>query len=102
MTDLSATLAAAEPPTDLSRPLQALWWLKKGALKTGPDWERAHAICQASEGEPAYDRVHALAHWIEGDRSNADYWYRRSGAARSGADPAEEWQAQVTDLGGQP
>ena len=89
-----------EPPASLSLPLQALWWLKKGDLATGPEWERAHAICQTAEGTPAYDRVHALAHWIEGDRPNSDYWYRRAGARREGADPAEEWERQAAALGG--
>jgi hypothetical protein len=27
--------------------------------------------------------VHALAHWIEGDAANADYWYRRVGGERA-------------------
>ncbi len=89
-----------EPPATLSPPLQALWWLKKGGLGPGPEWERAHDICQGAEGTPDYDRVHALAHWIEGDRSNSDYWYRRSGTHRRGDDIAAEWAHQVADLGG--
>lgn len=99
MRNLLDTLDAPEPPADLDRPLQALWWLRKGGLRTGPDWERAHEICQASEGVPAFDRVHALAHWIEGDRANSDYWYRRAGASRGGADPEAEWEHQVAALG---
>ncbi len=93
-------LDADVPPADLSPPLQALWWLRKGGLAPGPAWETAHEICQAAEGTPAYDRVHALAHWIEGDRANSDYWYRRAGTPRAGADPAAEWERQVADLGG--
>jgi hypothetical protein len=90
----------AAPPPDMDRALQALWWLRKGGLKTGPDWERAHEICQASEGVKAFDWIHALAHRIEGDASNADYWYRRAGENKVGADPAEEWDhiaARLTD-----
>lgn len=68
-----------EPPTDLSPPLQAVWWLRKGDLKLGPEWERAHTICQSAEGTSAYDWVHALCHLIEGDHGNADYWFRRAG-----------------------
>ncbi len=45
----------------------------------GPEWEKAHELCQMQEGDLAHDRVHALAHWIEGDESNASYWYRRTG-----------------------
>lgn len=89
-----------EPPAHLSAPLRALWWLKKGGLRPGPEWERAHEICQEAEGTPDYDRVHALAHWIEGDRANSDYWYRRAGARREGADPAAEWALQVAAHGG--
>ena len=65
------------PPPELSAPLQALWWLKKGALQMGPAWEKAHQLCQQDEGERAHDLVHALCHWIEGDVANRDYWYRR-------------------------
>lgn len=87
-----------QPPADLAPPLQALWWLKKGDLRTGPEWERAHAICQTAEGDKPYDWVHALAHWIEGDTSNANYWYRRVGEQRSGSDIAGEWQHIVAAL----
>ena len=73
----------ASPPANLSPPLQALWWLKKGGLVMGKEWEQAHAICQQDEGNPSYDIVHALAHWIEGDEANAAYWYRRVGAGRA-------------------
>jgi hypothetical protein len=68
---------SASAPADLSPPLQALWWLKQGGFKLGAEWEKAHAICQTAEGTREYDLVHALAHWIEGDIGNRDYWYRR-------------------------
>jgi hypothetical protein len=41
--------------------------------------------------------VHALVHWIEGDKSNAAYWYRRVGAERA-ADIATEWQRIAEEL----
>ena len=97
---MTMSFDAPEPPAGLSLPLQALWWLKKGGLAVGPEWERAHTICQTAEGTPDYDRVHALAHWIEGDQSNADYWYRRAGTRRRGGDLEAEWAHQVADLGG--
>ncbi len=87
-----------DTPDGLSPPLQALWWLRRGGLRMGADWERAHAICQSAEGTPAYDRVHALAHWIEGDAANSAYWYRRSGYPRA-EDIESDWAAQVADLG---
>ena len=78
------------PPSDASEPVAALWWLAKGEWKTGPEWERAHSICQGAEGEKAHDWVHALAHWIEGDGPNSDYWYRRAGEARVHETPQRE------------
>ena len=80
-------------PSDLSEPKQALWWLQAGALSLGPDWLRAHEICQLQEGTRDYDLVHALCHWIEGDLGNRDYWLRRAGAWLPAASVAEEWQA---------
>jgi hypothetical protein len=92
-------LDADEPPASLSAPLRALWWLRKGGLKPGPAWDRAHAICQDGEGTPACDRVHALAHWIEGDRANSEYWYQSARARPGGADPETEWAHQVAAFG---
>lgn len=85
------------PPADLTPPLQALWWLKKGGLVMGIEWGKAHVICQQDEGNPDYDRVHALAHWIEGDEGNAAYWYRKIGTKRAATIEAE-WQRVVTDM----
>jgi hypothetical protein len=99
MTKLDLTsFADAAPHADLIPPLQALWWLKKGGLVMGPEWEKAHAICQQDEGNPPYDIVHALAHWIEGDESNAAYWYRLAGGDRA-ATIAEEWERVCEKLG---
>lgn len=86
------------PPTDLSSPLQALWWLKKGGLVLGPEWEKAHTICQQDEGNPHYDIVHALSHWIEGDEANARYWYQRVGGIRAPT-IAAEWERIAGELG---
>lgn len=97
--DFEASLAAEAPPAGLSAPLEALWWLGKGGLKLGPEWERAHAICQGGDGERRCDLVHALAHWIEGDLGNADYWYRRAGDKRPAGDVAAEWGRLVGSLG---
>jgi hypothetical protein len=66
-----------KPNPDPTPPQQALALLKQGAFKMGAEWENAHAICQTAEGTFDYDLVHALAHWIEGDMSNRDYWYAR-------------------------
>ncbi len=80
------------PPAGLAPPFAALWWLDKGGLEMGPEWEKAHAIAQSKEGDRSHDLIHGLIHWIEGDHSNSDYWYRRAGAidARA-ADKQAEW-----------
>ena len=85
------------PPATLPSPLQALWWLKKGGLALGPEWNKAHELCQKREGEHAYDLVHALVHWIEGDKTNTAYWYRRVGGQRA-ADINTEWQRIASEL----
>ena len=53
--DVFSTLDWSQPPSGLSKPLQALWWLKKGGLRVGPEWEQAHVIVQAMEGVEAFD-----------------------------------------------
>lgn len=80
-------------PEGLSAPQQALWWLQAGDLKMGPDWQRAHEICQAGEGDRDHDLVHALCHWIEGDTANRDYWYRLVAPWTRAAAIGAEWQA---------
>ncbi|MCF3934529.1 hypothetical protein L1787_14055 [Acuticoccus sp. M5D2P5] len=85
------------PDTALPRPAQALWWLKKGGYRVGPEWERAHALCQEGEGDLDHDRVHALSHWIEGDMGNAGYWYRRIGETRA-ADISTEAQRIASEI----
>jgi hypothetical protein len=98
MVDVVSTLDWSEPPKDLSGPLQALWWLKKGGLVVGPEWEKAHALVQTAEGVAAFDWIHALMHWIEADMGNADYWYRRAGRKRSKPSVSAEWQFMVDEL----
>ena len=90
LADLNFDLKTAPP--GLSVPQQALWWLKKGGLKMGPEWEKAHNLCQGDEGDRAHDLVHALAHWIEGDISNRDYWYRRVQPWTRAETLPEEWE----------
>lgn len=85
------------PDAALIPPLQALWWLRKGQFTAGPEWTTAHSICQTAEGTLAYDMVHALCHWIEGDQANANYWYRRTGQQRA-ATIEEEWNRVAAQL----
>jgi len=67
--------------------LEALWFARKG------DWERAHAIVQEHENETSSALVHAHLHRVEGDLSNAGYWYRRAGHRPADVTLDEEWKA---------
>ena len=59
-------------PDGLSEPLQAMWYARKG------DWDKAHNIAQSISSELG-SWIHAYLHRVEGDLSNADYWYKRAG-----------------------
>ena len=41
------------------------------------DWQAAHLVAQEHEGEELANWLHAVVHRMEGDVSNASYWYRR-------------------------
>jgi hypothetical protein len=88
----TASLDAADPPPGLSQPLIALWHAAKG------EWDAAHQIAQAREGDPAHDWVHAHLHRVEGDLGNAGYWYRRAGKPMPKDDLAAERDAIVAAL----
>ena len=60
------------PPEGLSEPLQAMWYARK------EDWETAHNIAQSISSELG-SWIHAYLHRVEGDLSNAAYWYKRAG-----------------------
>jgi hypothetical protein len=98
--DIFATEDWSEPPKNMSKPLQALWLIRKGGYRVGPEWEQAHAIVQAQEGVFEFDWVHALLHWIEADMGNADYWYRRAGRKRATPSVSAEWQHMASELSG--
>lgn len=76
---LPATIEAFRETLSKNRPsgkwplaLQCLWFDAKG------DWTAAHDIAQDLAG-PMGSRLHAYLHRKEGDRWNAEYWYRRAG-----------------------
>lgn len=78
--------------------LSALTALEEENFAMGEAWEKAHIISQAQEGVPAYDRLHALCHRIEGDLGNAGYWYRRAGVSAFSGSFAEEKRALEAEL----
>lgn len=98
--DIFSTLDWSQPPKDMSKPLQALWWIKKGSFRIGPEWDQAHAIVQSMEGVFEFDWVHALLHWIEADLGNADFWYRRAGRRRTKPSVSAEWEHMAKTLSG--
>jgi hypothetical protein len=88
---LRASMSSAQPPAALSVPVMALWWEAKG------DWSKAHALVQGvGGGEAAW--VHAHLHRVEGDPSNAAYWYRRAGRDPSNSSIEAEWSEIAADL----
>ena len=46
-------------------------------LRSG-DWEAAHKIVQQDEDAPLSCWAHGIVHLMEGDVSNARYWYREA------------------------
>jgi hypothetical protein len=49
----------------------AVRYLRKG------DWQKAHAVVQEDASELGC-WAHGIVHMLEGDHSNARYWYRRA------------------------
>jgi hypothetical protein len=66
------------------------------------DWEGAHALVQ-DDPSPEAAWVHAHLHRVEGDLSNADYWYRRAGKpAATGSHEDERAEIERTLQGRRP
>jgi hypothetical protein len=93
MADFKASLGDAKPADGLAPPLAALWWAGKG------DWDAAHKIVMNEDTADAA-WVHAYLHRVEGDLSNAGYWYRRAGKPEAKDSLDAEWQRIVDALGG--
>ena len=71
------------PPEGLSESLKAMWYARK------ENWDKAHNIAQSISTELG-SWIHAYLHRVEGDLSNADYWYKRAGKPpHSGSTEAE-------------
>ena len=79
------SIARDEPPAGTGNALAALWYEARG------QWDRAHELAQQAP-DPDGAWVHAYLHRVEGDESNAGYWYRRAGKPHSKADLAAEWE----------
>ena len=89
--ELMRSLDDKSPPAHASAALRAVWLARKG------DWDGAHRI--ASDIDDAIgSRIHAHLHRVEGDLSNAGYWYRRAGVAPFEASIDAEWEALARAL----
>ena len=88
---LRTSLSSDRPPAGLGGPPAALWWAAKG------DWNEAHELVQA-DGSAAAAWVHAYLHRVEGDLSNAAYWYRRAGRDPCEAPLEAEWSEIAEEL----
>jgi hypothetical protein len=68
------------------------------ALLEARDWRGAHEIVQNSD-TPLASWAHGIVHLIEGDESNARYWYRHVKRAYPGTDAIDaEIAALKADL----
>ena len=72
--------------------------LKALSLAASGDWDGAHKLVQ-DDPSPEAAWVHAHLHRVEGDLSNAGYWYRRAGKPVATGDLDEERQAIEKALG---
>jgi hypothetical protein len=89
--DFKASLSGASPAPGLDAPLSALWWAAKG------DWDKAHKLVQDEDTSDAA-WVHAYLHRVEGDLSNAGYWYRQAGRPVAEDALDAEWERIVFAL----
>jgi hypothetical protein len=89
--DHAAFRALPEAPKGASAPLAALWHTAKG------DWEKAHTLVMDDESKAAA-WVHAHLHRVEGDESNAGYWYRRADKPHAKVSHDEEWKQLAAAL----
>ena len=91
MPDVQVGAAVFRAPAGLDLPLQTLWWDAKG------DWKKAHE-CAQEEKSPTGSRVHAYLHRVEGDLSNAGYWYNRAKRPVATDALATEWDRLAGEL----
>jgi hypothetical protein len=89
--DFKSSAAGDKPPTNLTPPLEALWWAAKG------DWDKAHKIVMDQETADAA-WVHAYLHRVEGDLPNARYWYAQARREPASGALDAEWAAISAEL----
>ena len=87
LSEFKQSISGDAPPAEIGdKALQALWYAAKGG-----EWDRrAHELAQAATRKPG-EWVHAYLHRVEGDLSNAGYWYRCAGEQQHSGELAAEW-----------
>ena len=88
---LRASLAHADPPAGLGKPLEALWHAARG------EWDEAHRIVMSAKSRDAA-WVHAYLHRQEGDLDNARYWYRQAKRPEFKGALEDEWTAIAGEI----
>ncbi len=78
-------------PNGLTPLLQALWY------DANQNWHSAHQIAQELHTQNA-SWIHAYLHRKEGDRYNAQYWYRQAGREFPTESLSEEWETITQHL----
>ena len=78
-------------PKGLTKLLEALWYDGSG------NWKKAHEITQEIHSENASE-IHAYLHRKEGDKWNANYWYKRAHKPFCDASLDREWRMLVKKL----
>jgi hypothetical protein len=91
LAEFKNTVLQSDPAPTEDPALQALWWAAKR------DWNRAHKLVQDQSSRDAA-WVHAYLHRLEGDLSNAHYWYRQARRAAASGPLEAEWDAIATAL----
>ncbi|MFC4992976.1 hypothetical protein [Rubritalea tangerina] len=71
-------------PENLNPAHQALWTEQAG------NWHLAHDMCNEIP-DPAGAWIHAYLHRVEGDLSNASYWYHRASKELPTCSLEQEW-----------
>tara|TARA_Y100000385_G_scaffold282894_1_gene338106 strand:+ start:4199 stop:4501 length:303 start_codon:yes stop_codon:yes gene_type:complete len=85
------SLDSSSPPESFDPYFKALWYI------FNDDWQSAHVIVDGPPGS-IFALLHAVVHRMEGDRWNANYWYRRAGKSFPELDFKEERQELLDHL----
>ncbi|MBT8036591.1 MAG: hypothetical protein KJO21_03505 [Verrucomicrobiae bacterium] len=90
----SSASAGGNPPAGLNDSTKALWLARAGR------WSEAHDLCQTVEDENDGAWVHAHLHRVEGNLTNASYWYEQAGKPQPDGQSmlGEEWLTMAKEL----